>query len=193
MKRFPLILLSTIFLFTSCSGKKKPVEIEPSRLEIVASERPATIPCVKPKTKNRDMNNIIAKNNIRSIDPRYISKYLFAGEQAEILEFDYYLVEGRKAFNIDGYNCHGITFYYPECTVFVSDNNESWCGTPLTQTEKCLIHEMAHVLADAEAGSRKHEDDWVSEVQMILRLIQVTTEEEKLLLNDIINPYGYKR
>lgn len=185
MKKVLLFLLFIILLFFCCKFKKtnKVSSYEHNSYEHNFYEQKTNI-----TTDNEIINSILDKYNMYNFSGEFVYNNLFSNQKEELSNFQYLITKGNKTFTADGNTCKGITFYYPNEIIIIADNQNKWCNTELTMSDKYLIHEMAHALASYESGSRKHSADWASEVELILTRMNLT---DKTLLNDIINEYGY--
>lgn len=180
-----LVIAGCVFAGYYKYNNSKKAELETSSYEHNFYEQKSNI-----TTDNEIINSILDKYNMYNFNGEFVYNNLFGSQKEELSGFQYLITKDNKSFTADGNTCKGITFYYPNEIIIIADNQNKWCNTELTMSDKYLIHEMAHALASYESGSRKHSADWASEVEFILTRMDLT---DKVLLNDIINEYGYKR
>lgn len=84
-----------------------------------------------------------------------------------LMDYDFILITNSKTIKIDNHNAYGVCIYEPDNIIVVCKDDSQWLD--LTNSDKIIIHEMAHALAsDKGLEGKKHGREWTDEVRNIL-------------------------
>lgn len=135
------------------------------------------------------LNYIFKTYDIYQFDASYVYKNL-PNQKSEFNKYKYFITKGTSHFTAKKQQCQGYVYHYPMRVVVIADNPTKWLNSGLTLSDKNLIHEIAHIYTKIEFGGGDHSEDWVYACDKILKSMGLT---DKILLNDLINDYGYRR